>query len=475
MKFTKKSNLMNKKNKDNKKKNSKKFLILILSIFFCCFLIALGIILKFKNNRFTIKESRKEIGVCSNMKGTKNSTKYDIDFPCFDIAEIDDMIEETLQNEISSYALQNEKKDVKNAKIEGDYNSFSFNEDKGISIEFRFLKKSKEEKKQTVKNLVFCYGKKIEARHLFKKEKIKNVISSIKKEIRSDAKLLQNIKKEKVDLDSKLKNELSTLKNFIVRENSIDFSFDAGEILPEKYGVITTSIENSALKESFSKIYYKINPKEDPNKIDKQDRRKPVVALTFDDGPKEETTSKILDVLEKYNAHATFFVMGQEAKKFPEILQRQIANGHEIGNHTYSHKSLTKLSKKAMFSEIRRTNSIIEDATGQSVKLVRTPYGAVNQNVEDTLKYPFIHWSVDTKDWQTKSVSKTIDAVLKNAADGDIILMHDIYPWTAKAVETIVPELIDRGFSLVTVSEMFDLKNLSLEKGTQYHKAIAED
>ena len=126
-------------------------------------------------------------------------------------------------------------------------------------------------------------------------------------------------------------------------------------------------------------------------------------------------------------------------------MKREIAEGHEVANHSYSHPlTLTKLNSKNILSQIDKTNDVIEKAIGMRPKLVRAPGGSVNKTIKEIVKFPLIHWSVDTRDWQTKSTQSTIDAVLKNAADGDIILMHDIYSSTANAADTIFKELANR-------------------------------
>ena len=261
------------------------------------------------------------------------------------------------------------------------------------------------------------------------------------------------------------------MENFIIKKDSIVFLFNSGAVLPEQFGVISIELPNSSLKDSLSKTYFKVNPKEDKSKNAKPANANSLIALTFDDGPNKETTSEILDELEKNDAHATFFVVGKQAKQCPDILKRQIANGHEIGNHTFSHSTLTKLNVKNIKSEIEKTEKIVEKATDQLPKLVRAPGGSTNEQVKNIVNKPFIHWSVDPKDWKTRDTQQTIELVLKNAADGDIVLMHDIYPATVQAVKKIVPELINRGFSLVTVSEMFNIKDIPLEAKQQYTKA----
>lgn len=208
---------------------------------------------------------------------------------------------------------------------------------------------------------------------------------------------------------------------------------------------------------------------------------KKYIALTFDDGPSTRATSRILDALEKNHAKATFFVVGMSdppnkdseslrAKK-DAMMQRAVSLGCEIGNHTMEHKHLPRLSESEIRKQVEGVNEIVRNATGTTTKLVRPPYGDKSQIVYDAVDYPLILWSIDTLDWDTRNADKTYDAVVKNARDGDIVLMHDLYTTTADAAERIIPRLIKDGFTLVTVSELFKIKGIKLEAGKYYRNA----
>ncbi len=468
-------NSKNLKVKDDNKKLGK-ILILFFFVIFSGFLAVSLITFQRRRNSVKIENNVKEIGVSRVLKGEKEGIDYNLNFPYFQFADLDKVIYEELQKEISSYISQKKELGVKNALIKSDYNSYGFNDNHGVSVDIRFLQKDKEEKKHFVKTFVFCYGKHLTAKNIFKEDKIKNVVSAIKNEIRSNKKYIKAIKKYNIDLDKKLSNDLKTLENIIIKEDSVQFLYNEGEILPEKFGVIVVEIDNSALKEAFSNTYFRINPKEGKIKgEDLEKSKKPLIALTFDDGPLDATTNDILDTLEKYDVKSTFFVIGQNAEKHPEIVKREFSSGHEIANHTYSHPVLTHLGEKGIRSQIEKTNDIVREITGSTPKLVRAPTGSVNKLVKKTVNSPLIYWTVDTRDWQTKSAKQTIKNVLDQACDGAIILMHDVQPSTVEAIKTIIPELQERGFSLVTVSDMFRLKNISLEKGVQYVKAVKEE
>ena len=198
------------------------------------------------------------------------------------------------------------------------------------------------------------------------------------------------------------------------------------------------------------------------------DPNKPMVALTFDDGP-SAYTKDILDQLEKYGAHATFFVVGQRVSSYASTIRRAYSLGCEIGNHSWSHPNLASISIKTMQSEISRTDAAIESVIGKKPTLLRPPYGSVDSDVRNYAGKPLIHWSIDTLDWSTRNSSKTISSVLNNVRDGSIVLMHDIYAATRDAAVSLIPTLISRGYQLVTVSEMAAYHGTTLRNGSIYY------
>lgn len=189
------------------------------------------------------------------------------------------------------------------------------------------------------------------------------------------------------------------------------------------------------------------------------DPDKPMVALTFDDGPNAAVTNRILASLEANGGRATFFMVGNRVSGQANIasVQKMAELGCEVANHTYEHKTITKLNAAGIQSQLSRTNEIISRACGVSPVLMRPPGGAKNEaslKAVGDMGMASIMWNIDTLDWKTRNAQKTIDAVLNHVKDGDIVLMHDLYTTTADAAEIIIPELIRRGYQLVTVSEM---------------------
>lgn len=192
------------------------------------------------------------------------------------------------------------------------------------------------------------------------------------------------------------------------------------------------------------------------------------VALTFDDGPSAALTPKALDILKRHNAHGTFFVVGQNVGRNGAILARSVAEGNEIGVHTWSHIKMTGSSREKVDSEVSRTVEAITAATGKAPVLLRPPYGATNAALVNHIYNDYgmrsVLWDVDTLDWRHPGVQKVIDTAVGQAKPGSIILVHDIHASTLAALEGIVTGLQARGFKLVTVSELISLANRAAGK-----------
>ncbi|MEI8387583.1 MAG: polysaccharide deacetylase family protein [Verrucomicrobiota bacterium] len=184
----------------------------------------------------------------------------------------------------------------------------------------------------------------------------------------------------------------------------------------------------------------------------------PYIALTFDDGPHATLTPKLLDILKEKGVKATFFVLGECVAANPAVLQRAAAEGHEIGNHSWDHKALTKGGGSGVDSEINQTNAAIESATGKKPAVVRPPYGATNAAVTKRLNEEFglkvIMWDVDPLDWKVRNAAHVKAEILKSTKAGSIILSHDIHPTTVEAMAETIDALKEKGYQFVTVSEL---------------------
>lgn len=201
------------------------------------------------------------------------------------------------------------------------------------------------------------------------------------------------------------------------------------------------------------------------------DPSKPMVALTFDDGPDVQVDGVLMDELEKVNGRATFFVVGQRVEKFPEDIKNTVERGHEIGNHSYDHDiHLSSKGQDYIRNEFDKTDDAIEKAAGVRPALVRLPGGNISNDVKAVVKKPLIFWSIDTEDWRSRDAEKTQNTILSQIKDGDIVLMHALYLSTAQACKTVIPELHARGYQLVTVSELIHFRGQNVQggNGVQY-------
>lgn len=197
-------------------------------------------------------------------------------------------------------------------------------------------------------------------------------------------------------------------------------------------------------------------------------KQRPMIALTFDDGP-GEYTEELINCLVENNAKATFFMLGQNVEAYPEIAKELSDAGMELGNHSYSHPDLVTIGAEAAAQQVSNTNAALKAATGFEATVMRPPGGSFNDSVKAAIDHPLIIWSIDTRDWATKSEDQTYQVVMDNAQDGSVVLMHDIHEWSVKAAIRMIPDLIAKGFKLVTVSELAEAKGETLQSGNAYY------
>lgn len=202
--------------------------------------------------------------------------------------------------------------------------------------------------------------------------------------------------------------------------------------------------------------------------VDNLDPSKPIVALTFDDGP-YEYTKRIVDTLTQYNSKATFFVMGYRLEEYGDNTLYAFNHGMEIGNHSYSHKQLVGLNQNSIDQQMADTNKMIKDLTGKEPKLYRPPYGRINQVILDKIHMAAILWSVDPQDGKAYDAQEIADKVLEDVKDGSIILLHDVYEKTADALDILLPELIKQGYQVTNVSQMFACRGEPIESNHKYY------
>lgn len=182
------------------------------------------------------------------------------------------------------------------------------------------------------------------------------------------------------------------------------------------------------------------------------------IAMTFDDGPSAKLTPELLDLLAQHHIHATFFVIGKNVVEHPEILQRAVKEGHEIGNHSWSHPVFGKMKDSSVRTELQKTDDAIRDAIGKRPTLMRPPYGSITARqkkwINEEFGYRIILWDVDPLDWKRPGPSVVTSRIIRETRPGSIVLSHDIHPGTIKAMPETFDQLEAKGFKFVTVSEL---------------------
>ena len=228
--------------------------------------------------------------------------------------------------------------------------------------------------------------------------------------------------------------------------DGVTYSFDEN-------GYIQTGWVTKGVKD----YYFNDDGSYDPSQV------RPMLALTFDDGP-GQYTDELLDCLEENNAHATFFMLGQNDAQYPDAPKRMRELGCEIGSHSWDHTQLTTIDIDAVAKQFSDTDNALIQACGQAATVARAPYGDGNTDIYNTVNKPFFMWSLDTEDWKLLDADGDYNAVMNgDLTDGSIILMHDIHEPSVQAALRLIPDLIAKGYKLVTVSEMAEAKNVTLQ------------
>lgn len=357
-----------------------------------------------------------------HVSNKKVSTNIDIDYPVFKNNK--DAI-------IKRYLKDVNTKNITNIKYEiGKSNDYT-------TILFKFYNKDNLE---NVETLIFNKNKRISLQELFDIDKLKSTIESYEnnKEKLTDANI--NI----------LFNDKST--TFYIKENE---------------NIKNLEIVNNELTEA-AKI--SLNLDESYHKEHTIQKEAKLVAFTFDDGPSKYTLD-IANILEEYNASATFFEVGYNIKAHPEITKELSERGFEIANHTTDHSKLTKLTEAKYLSKINDNNALFKELTGKDMPYLRPPYGSYNDKIKASAGVPIVTWSLDTRDWESRNKDKVIEMVINNIKEGDIILFHDLYESTRDAVKELMPLLKEQGYQAVSVGELFKSKGITLEAGTSYRYA----
>jgi len=263
------------------------------------------------------------------------------------------------------------------------------------------------------------------------------------------------------DVDANINNDTADYSMNQEYSESYDQQTDILEFETENLITTDESLQNLEIEKIKTDVKQENKREIDPNK--------PMIALTYDDGP-SKYTKEILDLLKENNSAATFFVLGSQASKYEETVKQMIENGNQIGNHSYDHKRLTLLNDEELYDQINKTDNLIYEIAMYRPFVMRPPYGSTTEALKEKIQKPIINWSIDTRDWESRNAETITQIIYENVKDGDIILMHDLYESSLEASKTVIPELINRGYQLVTISELSESREVMLRAGQTYYK-----
>ncbi len=255
-------------------------------------------------------------------------------------------------------------------------------------------------------------------------------------------------------------NELFTenFKTFRITEAGIIFYFNPFLFNDDYYDIIPVfqKVDNKLLLSNKNQEEQEIKIIKSHNIIDPN---QPVIALTFDDGP-SKYTEEILEILKKNQVNATFFIVGNKIDAYQDVLRKSIENGNELGNHSYNHQWLSRLSTKELINQIDKTQQMMEEKLHYTPRYLRPTYGSITNRIRKNTNLEIALWTVDTKDWKIHNINRIVERATRNIEDGDIILMHDIFERSKEALKRIIPKLKKQGFQFVTMSELEEVNLL---------------
>lgn len=398
--------------------------------------------------------NEKEKQVMSIIK-KENGVVVAIHYPKFQYLKLDCAIKKEIDILYKSFEQISSKE--KEFNIDYQYNILN---DRYINVLFKIYTKDQNHTTPTYQVRTFHYDKKenklLSLSDIISKEELIKLIPKIKTSLikqYNDSIILDN-------MNAKIIPKFDSFSSFYFDENDFTFYFDIEQFTSGYDQVVSIKLSLDLINLQIPLERGVFQTEEvllPPVKKHKIDQNKPMIALTFDDGPSKYTKG-ILELLKKYDARATFFVIGNKVELYQDIIREMIALGNEIGNHSYNHKWLTKVTDDELVNQINMTQNIIKETTGITPKLFRPTYGSINQHLRKQISLDIIMWDVDTSDWKTTNPQKISSYTLKNIKENDIILMHDTHKQTYEALKIMLPKLKEQGYQFVTVSELNEIR-----------------
>lgn len=455
----------------------KKIAIMVIALMIICG-IFLGLLLKMNELPPYLKEitiHEQEPKLIKKINGNNAIAVY---YPVIKIedkeveAKVNSLIEEKSKEIMNDLDENNKEVDKKSKQlIKVDYN-YEFYSDSILNIHYWIIMKENDVEKRNDFTYTIDTGKGtlIDVASIYDDYAVTRLTEELRYQAKSSG--IQEGYGFSREFLEKTNRDRSLFTNFVVEGNEIKYfindlfknpyelKFNLNEIANH------ISIDLGVVQDIEDPVVYTPKRYVDPNRS--------MVALTFDDGPHKENTPLILEGLRTYDSAATFFVVGNRMYGAgADVILNTINSGSEVGSHSWSHPYLTKLRKELDFQYNETSRKIYEEISlwCYQVRLYRPPYGAINRRISESSPYPFIMWSIDTRDWETRNVQSTIDSIMNEVKDGSIILLHDIHPESKDATIQVIPMLIDAGYQLVTVSEMMEAKGIVMQNGYAYSKA----
>ena len=377
-------------------------------------------------------------------------------------------VKATIDREIATFKLANT--DVKNEKKEILYIDYTAREGKDFKS-YVFYKSTGNDVKalETVElasKVLDAENKEVTLDTLFVNDYLKQLGGLAQNKLPKENRNLQGFYKGTRGIPE-------NFSKFTVEDDRIVFHLNGDAMYTNNPGTVDVPVSFSEMSYFLAKEVAGVKASEvNTTKVRYIDIDAPMVALTYDDGPYSTVTKQILDTMEEYLSHCTFFVVGKRVGNGYDLgsVERAISLGCEIGNHTNSHEyDLTTLSQQGILDEILPTEEAVKKiAPDYVMRALRPTGGTYNSDVKAVSPYVIYTWSVDTKDWSTRDADETYNHVMQYVEDGDIVLMHDLYPSTAEATARMVPDLIAKGYQLVTVSELMAFKGIDAQNGEVY-------
>lgn len=395
--------------------------------------ISCGVYFLFFNSSSIYKQYSKEdktVGVVENYEKDDKDFYVSIFYPTYEIAALDKQVKQYYEDSIK----EEKAADTKNT-LYMDYSSTKIL-DQYIDVELKFQRFDKEDKKVSSKTKIFTYDTKTN-----KTLKIEDVFRGKYMEFLNQKGITKvDAKSTAISVDD---------KNVYVYTDEQDTSKKVA--IPFKENQNYIALNNQTINTHAPKEAIAVK---DPQQVDPN---KPMLAITFDDGPHAVNTKKVLDMFEKHDGRATFFMLGKLVETYPDIVKDVYQRGFEVANHSWDHANLPKVSMDKVTSEIYDTQNAIYKITGKDPTLFRPPYGAYNTAIKAESmagNVSIMLWTGDTEDWKTKNAEAVKNAVLRDAHDGAVILLHDIHATSVEGVEKALPILKEKGYQLVTVDTL---------------------